>query len=718
MVCGLLLATSAVEGQVPATPARSSVTGKLSDAGLPLTQIPPELAPKEAPRRIAVIFGWKNLEKAPVWPIDTLTARRFQLPLEWLGYECDYHHISRGVPPALDASIYAGVIFDEQLEVPAEVESGLAEWVMARVKENTKVLFVGAFPFRQSHSAGIVAHTLGIRGVGTSSTRPAEVKVDILDKQLMNFEAPVQPRTLGFEPFVAPAGARVLLGLRGQLPSGEEQSYQPIFVADWGGAVIGPYLTFAASVDDQYSYLDPFGFLSLLWPGGFPAPDTTTRNGLRIFFSHIDGDGFASASNLPGNRTCAEEIRDHILKAFPLPITVSVVESTTRAVEAGLDPAKRPEYEKLAREIFALPNVQPASHAYSHPFVWMENDPDAHGVYERLNLELVATENYPKILADREITGSLEYMAKNLLPADRKPGLMLWSGNCRPGAAALAIARQGGWENLNGGDTYISAEHPAIAGISPRCIPWEDELQIFAANQNEFPYTLSWKGPFYGGFTHVIETFQRTGGPRRLKPVNIYFHFYSGSGAESLGALKNAFAWAMEQDLAAISAVDYVRLVKDARSTRITSTGLKSWSIFSGGENRTFRLPAKLGWPDMATCLGVLGWRQDGDFLYVATDGSPRVDLHLADKLPSPYLRLESCSGPLRINRWTPKGAQFSVSDFREVMISFAGLPPGAETKVTLDGGSSTPGKADKDGRLRLKLPKTTSVEIQIVSAD
>ena len=47
-------------------------------------------------------------------------------------------------------------------------------------------------------------------------------------------------------------------------------------------------------------------------------------------------------------------------------------------------------------------------------------------------------------------------------------------------------------------------------------------FQVFAPNQNENVYTNEWRGPFYG-FERVIETFEFTETPRRLKPINIYF---------------------------------------------------------------------------------------------------------------------------------------------------------------------------------------------------
>ena len=158
--------------------------------------------------------------------------------------------------------------------------------------------------------------------------------------------------------------------------------------------------------------------------------------------SHIDGDGFASLSETRRNTTCAEVVRDRILKVYPIPITVSVVEANTRACEKVLKPENKQAYEDLARTLFELPNIQAASHTYSHPYIWIPGDPDYQNLYETPRLELHDTEGYGEIDYEREIIGSIEYMESTLLPKGKKVELLLWSGNCRPPAEALKIVRR------------------------------------------------------------------------------------------------------------------------------------------------------------------------------------------------------------------------------------------------------------------------------------
>ena len=76
-----------------------------------------------------------------------------------------------------------------------------------------------------------------------------------------------------------------------------------------------------------------------------------------------DGDGFANFSRLKAGQRSAEIIRDRILKKYPFPVTVSIIEAELR----GLIRTQRLEdaepLQALAREIFALPNVEIASHS-------------------------------------------------------------------------------------------------------------------------------------------------------------------------------------------------------------------------------------------------------------------------------------------------------------------------------------------------------------------
>ena len=106
----------------------------------------------------------------------------------------------------------------------------------------------------------------------------------------------------------------------------------------------------------------------------------------------------------------------------------------------------------------------------------------------------------------REIAGSVDYIERELCPPGKRVQIFLWSGNCRPWPEALRLVRELGIENMNGGETAMSRKRPSVSRVSARALPWEGELQITSANENENIYRERWavsgdtESPFYGGF--------------------------------------------------------------------------------------------------------------------------------------------------------------------------------------------------------------------------
>ncbi len=618
------------------------------------------------PRRILVLFGAGDAEAgdAPAFEADTVTATRLQMALEWMGYEVEYFNVARGVPPLDLSPSCAGIIFDSRLILPFSKEKAFADWTLHQRDAGLKLLFVGQYPFEQEVELGRVMIGLGMRGSLDPVKAPRNLKIALLDDKIMNVEVVVSPQGVDFNDIRAPENAEVALGVEGVDATATPVRFDAVFTAPWGGAVLDPYLTCQVSGAIVRSYFEPFELLQRLWPTGFfPAPDVTTRCGERIFYSHIDGDGFVYEANFDRKKLCGEIIRDEILKRYPFPVTCSVIEAEIRAEQKEIKLSDAPRFVAAAREMFALPNVQAGSHSYSHPFIWIDSDDDYLPLYEQKNLSLKPEVDYPQILARREVEGSIRYIEKELLPAGRRVEIMLWSGNCRPGAEALGICDELGVENMNGGNTSATKRRPAISNIGPKTMLWNGLRQIHASNQNEFIYTRNWNGPFYNGFSKVRQTFDLTEHPRRLKPVNLYYHFYSGAQIGSLKALKDILDWCGTQKLHSMTAHDYAASVRDSCDTEILQTGEHSWRIISAGKLRTFRLPPAAAAPDMRRCSGVLGWRRTEQGLYIHTDGSLVAEIVLVGQkgakdrvTDGPFL--VSSSAPL-VSRQMP-GGRFS----------------------------------------------------------
>ena len=83
---------------------------------------------------------------------------------------------------------------------------------------------------------------------------------------------------------------------------------------------------------------------------------------------HIDGDGSVSVE-LPESAVRGRSHSARGLARYRLPTTVSVIEGEIGL--SGLYPDKAPALEEIARRIFARPEVEIASHTFSHPFDWV-----------------------------------------------------------------------------------------------------------------------------------------------------------------------------------------------------------------------------------------------------------------------------------------------------------------------------------------------------------
>ena len=671
--------------------------------------------PVPVPRTVLCLFGFAagDPTRTPVWPPDTFTAQMLQMALEWLGYETEFHNVGTGRPPeTLDPRV-AMIILDSALEIPFADEDYYLRWIVRQKERGVKLLFVGGYPGGgDKERRATMAAELGIRGTMEELTGVKSARFSVVDTTVVNAELLLKARTNGLISAQAPDQSKIWLSLDVVDKRDLGLHEDVIYTAPWGGALLEPYLYFRTSALDVRALIDPFAFLATLLPAGtFPVPDTTTRDGLRLFLSHIDGDGFTTLSKRLLNVTSAEIIREDFLKKYPFPVTVSVIESEVKALLKDQDPKDRPRFEAIARSLFALPNVQVASHSWSHPFVWMPGkDVEGGRGYATQWLEFADAGTYPVFDLKREITGAVRYVNEELTMKDKPVELFLWSGNCRPSGEALRMVAGLGIEAMNGGNTIINRQAEGIAAISSKDTFMDGELQVYAPVQNEYTYTNGFTGPLYGGYKMVLDTFERTEKPRRLKPVNVYYHFYSVQNPESERALHEVHDWCLAQPLHSITARDFVLLAKDARATRVLADGPTRWVLENKGCCRTFRLPRTSALPNLARSEGIIGFKVEGDQIYVHTSGQQRAVL---DCTPAPDGAstkpwLVSCSGEIDLTHLEPGQIAGRVQDLRRNTLEFAGLPPGTQFLVDCGqdhGTENATARVDERGGLRLYLP-------------
>ncbi len=701
----------------PALPAVATVSE--------LAQTPPVIVPAtplptgEVPRYILTLFGnrERNVEELVRWPIDTSVSQVAQMPLEWLGYELDYLNINlKELPTELDPK-YAAVMLDRFVEMPAGREGQVADWLIAQKNRGRRVIFFGTLPFTDEAVQARLFKAFQIGGTGASVRGVTGLQPRVLSPR-MNHEAPVPLTPRGFSDLQAPADAEVLYSVTGTSLTGTQVQFDPVFIAPWGGFLLDSYTLFRRPSEEELWMVDPFYFFqAALGRTALPVPDTTTRDGVRIFYSHIDGDGFRHRSSVEPGRRSGEIVFDRIVKPYPFPFTISFIEAEIRGLVVDQPPGDAELLTRQARAVLALPKVEAASHAYTHPFYWNAGDRTVKE-YARMNLLLREPLNHTGVDLRREIEGSVRYIERELCPPGKPVKLFLWSGNCRPWPDALRLVRELGIENMNGGGTSISRKQPSLTRVAARSVPWDNELQITASNENENIYRERWaasgstEAPFYGGFILAQDGFERMEKPRRLKPVNIYFHWYSGDNLASLNALTRLFDWSVKQELHSMTASEYAGIVRDARNTRIFRQSDTRWTLVSAGRVRTYRLPKTALVPDLHASRGVTGWRVGGDGIYVHTDGSPRVELVLSEQ-PVAHLRLEASTAAIQFSRLAAREAAFTVRDIRPCHVTLGGLPARATATVTVNGQAASM-QTDASGSLKLTLPNEAKVEVRL----
>lgn len=623
------------------------------------------------PRRVLVMYDGSE---AP--SINLANAHRYlQMPLNHMGYVVDYADVRKPLPPSVYADRYAGIASWFSGGIADPFSRPYARWLQQRIEQQLPLAVIGDLGFRPDRS---FARRLALR-LSDSGT-PNQLTI-IRQHRMLGFETPPAPSRSDPPVFQAALDAsEPLIELRDQAGN----HYLGGALMPWGGFILNPFALIEILNSEQARWvIDPFAFLqcALRLPE-IPIPDVTTENGRRLFFSHIDGDGFASLAELPGSPPAGEVLLREILEKYRTPTTMSVIEA--EVAPNGLYPRLSPRLEAIARQMFRLPHVEIASHTYAHPFVW---DPGiwAGKAGETKNRNIIEG-NYhldvPGYRFDltREIIGSTNYIRDRLAPPDKPVRILLWSGDTSPGAEALRIAEQAGLLNMNGGDTAITRDYPSLAAVGGHGIEKEGLLQVYAPITNENIHTNLWRGPYYG-YERVIESFEMTEAPRRLKPVDIYYHTYSASKRAGLNAVHKAFAWTKTQALHPVFASEYIRKVRDFHDLAIAHDN-GGWRIRGNGDLRTFRLPA--GQPRLVDARGVAGFTagREGRYLHLtggdawfASENTARPD---TPRLVDANARLDDWQRNGRSLSFRLKGhlpLEFSLAGIEHCTVSANGQP-------------------------------------------
>lgn len=664
------------------------------------------LAPlRREPDRALVVYGRDIGPGLVQHPAHSETHGTLRAPIEWRGYSVDYVNVRESGFPDLDA--YDLVVFEPFEPADRDAFRGFADKVAARLRSHRKTLFLSELtPWTNDADAWTrisdAAGWSGSAAYHAPDSPPAPVK---LDPAVARGEAGAAPRADEALPELqAPARGTPLVRMNVPV-DGSVRTCDPVFTAPFGGVLLAPWFNETDPIGREKTRVDLFAFTDRAL--GEPAPvfDTTTRDGCRLFFAHVDGDGLQARSKVDLRKRSGEVMRDDVFKAYGLPFTVSVITGEIRGMTAPrADEEEVSARHDIARSIFALPNVEIASHTHTHPFAWTRDNVTAK-TYAAPRLSLLPEFDKPVDMRE-ETVGSVEYIDRHLAPPGKRCGILLWSGNCMPPPEAVAALDAAGVAHLNGLTGAPTRENPFLSTIRGGAMHYRGVTQVGAPFENDNVYYDMEEDGLEGGFDRVIEAFEITAAPRRLLPVNAYWHFFSADTTERLRSLRRVLDWAAARPLHPVFASEYAVMARDLRKGARYDDARGGRLFLMPTACRTLRYPGSV-YIDMARSSGVLGYRHDLGVTYVHTDGSPAARVFTRpddDRLP----RLVYSTRPVTVTRgkaaWTAAFSGFSPGAAR-----FAGLAPGAAIRT-----AAGTARVDAAGEVELAVRPGETVELPI----
>lgn len=700
-----------------------------------LLLLPPLLWAEPLPRTVLALY---NSDQNPAFN-DSVNpiAIYAQMPLNWLGLKVRYHDIAKGLPSseALE-DVYAlfSWFYDSKMRDPI----AYIRWATGQIEQGKRLIIFddpGCTSDMNDQSVPLgevnhLLHKIGIDYGGGWSNDSDTLSIESEDLAMLNFERKLNPGDISSFFQITPFGE-------------ENELYLTLNCTLWPGEPIvgvsrsprGGYAGVQLFTDDKAGdsrwYIDPFAFFNLgLGVSQSPRFDPTTLFGRRIAISHIDGDGVRNATEVEGFKQgpAGEVVLERILRRYWMPVSASFISVEVDPRYMGSD-----QIIEVAKEIFALDNVECASHTFSHPLDWKEkittftipgySRPIPASELENLVTEsgyltgalvIVPMEEY----LQKEVVEAAQYLQAEIAPLRKRLSLLFWSGDCTPQEEALALCAEHNLLNINGGDSRFDRHHPSYTYVAAYGRPVGPYFQTYAMNANDEIYTNDWTGPFYGQ-RYLIETFQQTeyptliGAPaRRVSGIDLYYHFFSGQKIASLNAIRQVLHYMESQPTIPLWTGEYCTVVNGWVSGKVERTG-EGWHFSNYGLCRTVRFDASSDLPDLNRSKGVVGFTHWENYLYV-TLAEGEATLYFATAAPDqPYLiEASSILKGLAMDR---DQIEFSTRIYGPAIYRFANMRPSTHYLVTA-GTQSGHFTSTAQGELTVVLSRSPEVKVTIVA--
>lgn len=649
-----------------------------------------------------VIALYNSLQSEDVWYDEVLQYAA--MPIEYSGLVIHYHDMQKGLPDISHDPTVKGVVMWDLEEISKKESEKLLDWSIKALESKKKVVILGTTPGEQAEEIPrvIAKRKKFWRLMGLKTDE--DWQYDTFGTTFLcntpffcNFERNYLgklPSYLKLWPLNEQTKVQVVA------KKGEEAPSVIAMVSDAGGYIAAGYALYKAYYNERdyiQWFINPFTFFREAFGSeSIPKPDVTTINGRRAYYSHIDGDGWNSISLITGYREdkeiSAKVILEEIIAPHPgLPVTVAPVAADLDPTWAGLKKS-----QEVAQTLFELGHVELGSHTYSHPFDWRffknYNPADEkpylakfpHKTWNETSFfdqisEYIEeadgehTENleeefhYPKKIGkgysiprafanqkfsiEKEVAGSAEFIGK-FSEKNKQVKIIQWSGNCLPFERALELAYTNSLKNINGGDTRFDSEFDSYGWVRPLGKNVGTYLQVFSSMSNENLYTDLWTKRFWG-FRRLPHTFIHTEIPIRLRPMNLYYHMYSGEKLAALKALKQNIEYINSQEIIPIETSHYADLVNNYYQTVITPLSTKQWKISNRGRLQTIRFDKALFKKvDFENSKGLIGQRHYQGSLYLFLDAKESEPVIALMENPD-YYKIPSANLPYLISsRW------------------------------------------------------------------
>ncbi len=681
---------------------------------------------------------------------ESIIHQAAEMPLNHLGLKLKYVDIHGELPDIGEDPDIAGVlvwVYQWDIKEKATVEKFLY-WAIKTIKADKRFVMMGSQPFDSpyfkidNHLLNQFWRHLGLKDTGEWDTKTFTTQLHFNCPDLLNFERKYPPFLPSFQRMV-PIDKGVECCLTARKGSDRQTEACLISFNENGAYVANEYAVYwlyEKGRSYRNWYINPFLFFEKAFAlKGLPRLDTTTLAGRRIYYSHVDGDGWNSISQIYEYRKekalSVTVLHEEIFKGYPnLPVTIAPI-----GADIDVDWYGREEGIETLNKMIELPYVELATHTFTHPFEWaffkdysprdelpyvhlypkgswvgggivawmkvrlggvdvVEVEEEVSG-YDPKGIKTFSDEyTVPRAFALKPFDLSLEVegaidLTNKLVNYRKKVDLYQWSGDCRPFLAAMEKVDAAGIPNLNGGDTRFDNKFNSYSWVKPLGRQVGKYLQVYSSNSNENTYTDYWRDNFHA-FNMLPETLKNTEVPIRVKPINLYYHVYSAEKHPGLEALKQNLAYIKTQETIPIHAKEFCEIVEAFFEAKVFREEGDIWSVENRGNLQTVRFDkASEKVIDFAESTGVIGQCHTQGSLYIFFD--PAVE--------KPRFKLKNSTYLTRAERedlYYLIGSSWKVSHLKQ---------EGKQAEFQVDGYS--------DLSMHWNVPEEGSYEIQLGDA-